>query len=89
MADLGYMLPTTSILTSRVFVRSAEVMRRTDARATADVEVALMGSTTNSITELEIRTLIDYDRLYQGTDRRCNRRRKRRFEEDDTEPHAK
>jgi hypothetical protein len=58
-------------------------------------------------------TLIDYDRLDQGTDRRkilhsgnlakgthgsfdaddpgwsCNRKRKRRIEEDDTEPHAK
>ena len=51
------MLPTTSILTSRVFVGSEKVMRRADARATAYVEVALVGSIANSVTALETRTL--------------------------------
>jgi hypothetical protein len=51
------MLPTTSILISGVFVESEEVMRRADARATAYVEVALVGSIANSVTALEIRTL--------------------------------
>jgi hypothetical protein len=51
------MLPTISIFTSGVFVGSEEVMGRADARATAYVEVALVGSIANSITALEIRTL--------------------------------
>ncbi len=52
------MLPMTFILTCRVFVASAKIMRRADASVTAYVEVALVESTANSITALEIRTLL-------------------------------
>jgi hypothetical protein len=44
----------SSMLTFRVFFGSAGVMRRADAGATASAEVALVGSTADSIKASEI-----------------------------------